>query len=271
MWASRRSASWPQLVAISLIGLGVASCSADSGRFHEGFGSNSPQPAARNDVTGSIQTTPASHIESQPLPHLGSADDGTSGGGHGMGSYQASNSEVTGSVAPSPPPPPAWTWEGGTPVTVEPGETLDMIAHRHGVPVSAIMQANNITSPAMVRPGQRLVIPRYRQTPGSTLGAPMTAEPRYTSSVAAPVGPPRSALAAPSCVHIVAQGETLNSIARLYNKPVMVLAKVNNIPPTTMVRVGDRITIPDMREQPRLGAVASAAPMSPPPPQCPAR
>jgi len=265
MCASRRSASWPQLVAISLIGLGVASCSADSGRFHEGFGSDNPQPAARSDVTGSIQTAPASHIESRPLPHLGSADDGTSGGGHGMGSYP--NSEVTGSVAP--PPPPAWTWEGGTPVTVEPGETLDMIAHRHGVPVAAIMQANNITSPAMVRPGQHLVIPRYRQTPGAIPGAPMTAEPRYTSSVAAvaaPVGPPRSALAAPSGVHIVAPGETLNSIARLYNKPVMVLAKVNNIPPTTMVRVGDRITIPDMREQPRLGAVASAAPgfMSPP-------
>jgi murein DD-endopeptidase MepM/ murein hydrolase activator NlpD len=274
MWASRRSASWPQLVAISLIGLGVASCSADSGRFHEGFGSNSPQPAARSDVTGSIQTAPANHIDSQPLPHLGSADDGTSGGGRGMGSYQASNGEVTGSVAPAPPPPPAWTWEGGTPVTVEPGETLDMIAHRHGVPVSAIMQANNITSPAMVRPGQHLVIPRYRQTPGSTLGAPITAEPRYTSSVAsvaAPVGPPRSALVAPSGVHVVAPGETLNSIARLYNKPVMVLAKVNNIPPTTMVRVGDRITIPDMREQPRLGTVASAAPMSSAPMSAPQR
>src|ERR1700733_2025493 len=164
MCASRRSASWPQLVAVSLMRVGVASCSADSGRFNEGFGSNNP-PAARNDVTGSIQTAPASHIESRPLPHLASAEDGTSGGGRGMGSYQAS-SEVTGSVAPPPPPPPAWTWEGGTPIIVEPGETLDMIAHRHGVPVSAIMQANNITSPAMVRPGQRLVIPRYHTTPG---------------------------------------------------------------------------------------------------------
>ena len=125
-----------------------------------------------------------------------------------------------------------------------------MIAHRHGVPVSAIMQANNITSPAMVRPGQHLVIPRYHTTPGCEFCATMPAEPRYTSSVAsvaAPVGPPRSALAAPSGVHVVAPGETLNSIARLYNKPVMVLAKVNNIPPTTMVRVGDRITIPEMR------------------------
>src|SRR5208283_2725335 len=111
MCASRRSASWPQLVAISLIGIGVASCSADSGRFNEGFGPSNPTP--RGDVTGSIQSTPpASHIESRPLPHLGSADDaaygGTSGGGRGMGSYQP-NTEVTGSIA-TPPPPPSWTW-----------------------------------------------------------------------------------------------------------------------------------------------------------------
>ncbi len=86
----------------------------------------------------------------------------------------------------------------------------------------------------------------------------------------APVGSPRSsALAPPSGVHVVAPGETLNSIARLYNKPVMVLAKANNIAPDTMVRVGDRITIPEMREPPRwprrLGTHVVSAPISAPP------
>ncbi|MGB6448080.1 MAG: LysM domain-containing protein, partial [Xanthobacteraceae bacterium] len=264
MFASRRSASWPQLVAISLIGIGVASCSADSGRFNEGFGSSDP-PAAHGDVTGSIQSN---HIESRPLPQVASADQGTSGGGRSMGSYansyRAPNGEVTGSIAQ--PPPPAWTWEGGTPVTVEPGETIEIIAHRHGVPASAVMQANNITSPAMVHPGMHLVIPRYHTTPGANSN--LAAEPRYTSSVASvatPVGPPRTALAAPSSVHVVAPGETFNSIARMYNKPVIVLAKVNNIPPTTLVRVGDRIVIPDMRGPQRPTNVASAAPTSPPP------
>ena len=73
MSASRRSASWPQLVAISLIGIGVASCSVDSGRFNEGFGSSNP-PAAHGDVTGSIES---SHVESRPLPQVASADQGT--------------------------------------------------------------------------------------------------------------------------------------------------------------------------------------------------
>jgi murein DD-endopeptidase MepM/ murein hydrolase activator NlpD len=236
------------------MGLAAAGCSADSGRFGEGFGS-STTAASRGDVTGSIpQTAPASHIESRPLPHLAAAGDGSSGGGRGMGSYQPGASEVTGSI-PAAPPPPAWTWEGGTPITVTPGETLEMIAREHGVPVAAIMEANHITSPAMVRPGDHLVIPRRRSST-----AAMPPETRMASTVAAmpaPVGPPRSALVPPSGLHVVAPGETLNSIARMYGKSVMVLAKANNIPPYTMVKVGDRIIIPDMR------GVSQSAPIAP--------
>jgi murein DD-endopeptidase MepM/ murein hydrolase activator NlpD len=255
MCASRRLAVWPQVVALSLIGLGAASCSADSGRFGEGFGSNSP-PSARGDVTGSIpKTAPASHIESQPMPHLANADDGSSGGGHGMGSYQPGG-ETTGSI-PAAPPPPVWTWEGGTPITVGPGETLDSIARQHGVPVTALMEANNLTSPAQVRPGQHLVIPRYRSSVAAIAPPATRIATTAPAPLPAPVGPPRTALAAPAGIHVVAPGETLHSIARLYGKPVMVLAKANNIPPDTMVRVGERIVIPDMREQPRPAPVAS--------------
>jgi murein DD-endopeptidase MepM/ murein hydrolase activator NlpD len=257
MCATPRSAIWPRLVAISLIGLGAASCSADSGRFNEGFGSNS-SASSRGDVTGSIpQSASASHIESRPLPHLaGTEGDGSSGGGRGMGSYQPAGADVTGSIAAAPPRP-AWTWEGGTSVTVEPGETLDMIARRHGVPVAAIMEANNITSPAMVRPGQHLVIPRYRSATASVPPPETRVVSNRTVPSAAPVGAPRTALTAPPVIHVVARGETLNSIARLYTKPVMVLANANNMRPDTMVRAGDRIVIPDVR-----GAV-QPAPVAP--------
>src|ERR1700722_14241002 len=122
MCASRRSALWPRIVAVSLIGLGVANCSSDSGRLSNVFGSNS---ASRNDTTGSIpQSTPAGHVESRPLPHLAGAEpQGFSGGGQGMASYEPRSTEITGSVPAAPPP--AWTWEGGTPITVAPGETLE--------------------------------------------------------------------------------------------------------------------------------------------------
>ena len=89
MSASRRSANWPLLVAISLIGVAAAGCSADSGRFNEGFGSSKSQSGETSPARS--RAAPANHIESRPLPHLGSADDGTSGGGRGMGSYTGSN------------------------------------------------------------------------------------------------------------------------------------------------------------------------------------
>ncbi len=263
MRAPRRSAPWPQLVAISLIGIAVASCSADSGRFNEGFGSSSPSSAAsRGDVTGSIpQTAPASHIDSRPLPNLASADNGSSGGGRGMGSYQPGG-EVTGSIQ-APPPQPAWTWDGGTAVIVRPGQTVESIAREHGVPVSALMEANHITSAAPVYPGQHLVIPRYR--PATAAEAPPQTRMASTApAVTAPYVPPRGGLVAPSGMHVVAPGETLNSIARLYGKPVMVIARANNIPPDTMVRVGERIVIPEMGEHPAPVAPRAEAPVAAP-------
>lgn len=264
MYASRRSAFWPQVVALSLIGIGAASCS-DSGRFSDTFGSD---PATHPAVTGSISTQPRSGpVVSRPLPPIASADTGVSGGGRGMGSYQPGGSEVTGSVvaaAPPPPPPPTWTWEGGTAIIVAPGETLDTIARKHGVPAYAIMQANNIRNPATVHAGQHLVIPRYHPSSTAYARPPVGYAPPLsrTASVprSVPVEPPRMALARTDGVHVVSPGETLNSIARLYGKSVMALAKANRIPPDTMVRVGERIIIPDVRTLPRAEAPRIAPP-----------
>ncbi len=299
MCSSRWSAFWPQAIAITLIGLGAASCS-DSERFSDILG---PDPYARNQVTGSIQQqhapAPTGHIDSQPLPPVATAEPpGVSGGGRGMGSYQppstvgavgsyqqasagggylslpqegassyqpghmgsyqtgsyqAASTEITGTTRPMAPPPVEWIWEGGTPVTVLPGETLEAIARRHNVPVAAVMQANNMSGPA-VHPGQHLVIPRYR-APTLAYAPPTT---RIATTPAAPSAPPvvarREALAPNAAVHIVERGETLQSIARLYGKSALTLAKANNIRPNAAVREGERIVVPDVREKERLRA-----------------
>jgi murein DD-endopeptidase MepM/ murein hydrolase activator NlpD len=255
-----RSAVWPRVVAVALMGMGAAGCSGDSGRFSD-FSSDRP---SRGEVTGSVPQG-ANRVESHALPHLASnAGEGTSGGGRGMGSYQPGNSDVTGSLPPAPPPP-SFTWEGGTPITVAHGDTLETISHRYGVPVAAIMDANSISNPATVRPGQHLVIPRRRGL-ASALSAPPTRVASTASAVpsAAPVGPPRTALAPATSVHVVAPGQTLHSIARLYGKSVMVLAKANNIPPDTMVKVGERITVPGAGLASAAPPSVSAAPSTPP-------
>lgn len=256
MYASRCSALGPRVVAIALIALGTASCSSDSGRLSDIFGSDNN---SSREATGSIPQGANGGVESRPMPHLaGPNGEGTSGGGRGMGSYQPGNAETTGSLT-SASPPPTWTWEGGKPIVVARGETLESISRRHGVPVAAIMEANSITSPAMVHPGEHLVIPR-RQGPAATASAPQTriATNAHAIPSTVPVGPPRNALAAGSGTHVVAPGETLHSIARLYGKPVMMLAKANNIPPNTMVKVGERVVIPGVRG-PAIAAAPPAA------------
>src|ERR1700739_3174895 len=119
MWASGRSAVWPQVLAIALMGLVAAGCT-DASRFSD-FDSDRP----RGDVVGSAPP-PSGRIESRPLPRV-SSNDGFSGGARGMESYRpGSSGEVTGSLPPSappPPPPPRFTWEGGTAITVGCGET----------------------------------------------------------------------------------------------------------------------------------------------------
>lgn len=59
-------------------------------------------------------------------------------------------------TVPTTAPPP--TQPAGSYV-IEPGDTLSVIAERFGVSVDALSQANGITDPNSIRPGQQLVIP----------------------------------------------------------------------------------------------------------------
>jgi murein DD-endopeptidase MepM/ murein hydrolase activator NlpD len=167
--------------------------------------------------------------------------------------------EVTGAIAtPKPATSGNWSRDGGTAITIAPGETIDTVARRYGVPASAIIQANNLAAPATIHSGQQLVIPRYQAT-----RAP--ASPPKIAPVAAmsPAGNPG--------VHVVAPGETLGKISRLYGKPVSELAKANNIPLATRLNVGDRLVIPGVRTsaaKPKIvPAVAEATPAPPAAPQ----
>jgi LysM repeat protein len=94
------------------------------------------------------------------------------------------------------------------------GETINIIAARYGVSVEDIVAANNLSDPDLIRAGDVLIIP------GASVPTP---EPG---------------------VHIVRQGETLQSIASMYGTTVEAIAVANGIVNENYIWVGQRLIIP---------------------------
>jgi murein DD-endopeptidase MepM/ murein hydrolase activator NlpD len=144
---------------------------------------------------------------------------------------------TTGTVIRRPGDP--WTWEGGTPVILQPGETIDTLSRRYGVPAHAILRANNLADGTRVQPGQRIVIPVYHGT------APVAVQP------ARPAAPEKFV------THVVAPGDTLYSLSRRYKKSRAEIARANKIGEWAALRVGQRLTIPGIAQpKPQLRAEA---------------
>lgn len=104
--------------------------------------------------------------------------------------------------------------------TVASGETLAGIASRHGVTVGAVVAANRISNPNLIRIGQVLTIPA-----ASTTSTPRGAT--GTSAWAATGG--TNGRTGASGTHTVGSGETLTGIAGRYGVPVAELAAANGI------------------------------------------
>jgi murein DD-endopeptidase MepM/ murein hydrolase activator NlpD len=238
-----RSRAVSRLALMAAFAAGLAGCSSDFSRMSENPHS---RQQASNEVTGSVrpQPAPTQKVETSALPPP------TYGGSAGIGTYQppATRPDVTGSVSTHvKQPAPAWSWDGGTAIVVAQGETIDTISRRHGVPVAAIMQANNMTHAAQLQPGQRLVIPRVQH--------PMASAPQVMPPATRVAGP----MPAPSGngAHIVKPGDTIYSLARQYKLTPMAIAKANNVGLDHRVKVGDRVVIPGQTGgAPRLAAPA---------------
>ncbi|HUG48517.1 MAG TPA: LysM domain-containing protein [Candidatus Limnocylindria bacterium] len=130
------------------------------------------------------------------------------------------SSEPTESPSPaaSPSPSPsagatAQATPGGIHV-VQPGESLFSIGLLYGVPWGEIAAANEITAPELLQVGQELIIP----LPAS--------------------------LSPPPNVHIVQAGESITSIAQLYDVSPTDLADANNIEDWDLIFVGQQLIIP---------------------------
>jgi len=251
-----RSRRMPQIAALALVSVGFAGCSADTATR---FSQNANTISRGQEATNSAQqpNAPSGMVESRTLPQYNRPQYGSSaspqiaapqsypvgsvsgGGGRGVASYTpaAKPIETTATVASRSV---AATPTAGTPIIVGTSDTIDGLARRYNVSAAAIMQANHLSGPRALQPGQRLIIPNQ----AAAAHPPAMSAPPATKTVNIP----------PS-VHVVNRGETLASIARRNNISVAQLAKANHLPPTAQLKLGTKINLPG-----RIAAAASSTP-----------
>jgi murein DD-endopeptidase MepM/ murein hydrolase activator NlpD len=223
-----RSRRLPRAAVLALIGAATAGCSGDTSRFND----NPFASLTRPEATASI---PQAQTAQAPQPPAAGSGKTVASNGTSVVRKSAGN----------------WSWDGGTAITVAPGDSVDSIAKRYGVPATVIMQANNITAPATLQPGQHLVIPRHTPTRLASAAAPRPAAP--TAAI------PAANAAGNQNVHVVAASDTLSKISHRYHKSINEIAKANNIETTATLNVGDRLIIPGA-QPPAVKAAAAPSP-----------
>jgi murein DD-endopeptidase MepM/ murein hydrolase activator NlpD len=163
-----------RLSTVCLFALSVSACSSDAMRFTETpFDSPFKSAQAPAPVRDPVTTGSIGQVSSAPLQPVASAPLVRSQ------PLLAPQSSVALSTPPRQPvsgSSAGWSAQGGTPVVLAQGETLDTISSRYGVPRAAIMSANGLNS-ANVAPGTRITIPVYNAAAASAPAAPAAAAP----------------------------------------------------------------------------------------------
>jgi len=126
--------------------------------------------------------------------------------------------------APSSPTPPAPAPPAPIIHVVQPDETLWGIAVQYGTTVAALVEANQIPNPSLIRIGQTLAIPQLAPPPPAAAPAPPDA--------------------APIREHVVQAGETLWAISRLYGTTLEALVDANRLANPSFIRAGQHLVIP---------------------------
>ncbi len=132
----------------------------------------------------------------------------------------------------------------GTPqtYTVRPGDSLSVIARRHGVDAATLMDLNNITNPDLIQVDQVLLLPP---------GTQVRSEPAAARPAAA-----RPTPSASDGTYVVQSGDVLSRIAARHGVTQANLMAANNITNPDRIMAGQTLIIPG-------GAAAPAVPAAP--------
>ncbi|WP_440995671.1 LysM peptidoglycan-binding domain-containing protein [Arhodomonas sp. SL1] len=114
---------------------------------------------------------------------------------------------------------------------VRPGESLSVIADRHGVPTLALAAANGITRPDRIQVGQRLRVPMSGEPPKSLAELPVDEG---------------------GALYTVRRGDTLAAIAGRFDLGVDELVALNELANPDLIRPGQRLRVRAALEPTRI-------------------
>jgi membrane-bound lytic murein transglycosylase D len=129
--------------------------------------------------------------------------------------------------------------------TVKRGETLATIARKLRVARSELAEANNLTLKSRVRTGQNLIVPRAPATlmaARTQRTAPSEVASRAIAGTATVAPAVKASNATTPITYRVKKGDTLSSIARLFDTTVDKIRSLNRLS-GSRIAPGDRLTI----------------------------
>ena len=164
--------------------------------------------------------------------------------------------EPAASPTPAPPKSPSNPPEAGsvgptsnqTSYIVAPGDTLTRIAARFGVTAKALVEINGLANADSILIGQAIKLREDQPA-------------RPTSSRAGPSSGAQKGQADPEPkLHVVEAGETLSSIAALYDTTIQEIQALNDISSPDLIRIGDKLRVSQASEKPDPTVSASSPP-----------
>lgn len=126
-------------------------------------------------------------------------------------------------------------------VEIRPGDSLSVLARRHGTDIATLKALNNLADDRL-RAGDFLIVPGETHAPANhASGGPSQSHAGRTSATAS-----SSAVGARSATHthVIRTGDTLWSLSRAYRVRLAALLAANSLKPDAVLRIGQRLTIP---------------------------
>jgi murein DD-endopeptidase MepM/ murein hydrolase activator NlpD len=219
-----------------LIGVWLAGCSVDSDRFSQSntptggdpfanpFASNAAPSAAPTPSVASTPLAPPAPVATASIPPAQAPY------APAPQNRLASSPPVGGSAA-------GWSIVGGSPIVVGQGDDAESVSRRYGVPTSALIKSNGLTSGSEIHAGMHLVIPVY-----SASGAPNGAKPKKVAAADdAEVAPAKQAKAKAAKEDVADAAPKAKSKSKIDARDDKVAAKTADKPMTKVAgKAGDK-------------------------------